>query len=120
MCLGVSDDPIFDSTISLLGGIDNVAECRNNLFQLRIGIGGILPYLIGLRSQIHIVVVFVIQTAAFLIIHILQVLLISLEENLVTAHDIGILIDTGIQTGTQTNDVFNTFCREEGIAEDFF
>ena len=36
--------------IAFFGGIDKIAQGRNNLFQLRIGICRIFPYLIGLCS----------------------------------------------------------------------
>ena len=61
MRLGISDNAVFDSTCCLFGRIDDVAEGRDDLLQFGIGVGCILPYLIGLRSQINIAVVLIVE-----------------------------------------------------------
>ena len=105
--------------MSLFGGISNIGYLWDNAFQLRVGIGGVLPDLESLRAEVHVHIVLVfIQTAALLVIHIAEVLLVALKENFVAAYNTCILIDTGIQTGTQSDDLFHLVGREERIAID--
>ena len=63
-------------------------------FQLRVDIRRVLPYLVSLRRQVHVVVILVVKRAALLVEHITQVLLVALEEHLVTAHDMRVLVYT--------------------------
>ena len=113
MRFGVGDNTILNGTCSLFGRIDDVAEGRDDLLQFGIGIRCILPYLISLRSQVHIIIVIIVEGTTLFIIHIAQVLLVALEEYFIASHDVGILIDTGIQPGAQADNTFNTLCREE-------
>ena len=113
MCLGIGNHTILNSICGFLGGIDDVAEGRDNLLQFRIGIRCILPYLISLRSQVHIIVVIIIQRPTLFVIHVTEVLFITLKENFVTSHNVGILIDTGIQSGAKADNSLYTLSWEE-------
>ena len=105
--------------MSLFGGISNIGYLWDDAFQLWVGIGGILPDLESLRAEVHIYIVLVfIQTAALLVIHIAKVLLVALKEHFVATHNASILIDTGIQTGTQSDNLFYLVGREERVAID--
>ncbi len=81
---------------------------------------GVLPYLVGLRREIHFRIVITVKNAGVLRIEIAHGLLVALvfEERLIAPHDFRILVQTLSDTTAQTDDPLNTIGGEERITAD--
>ena len=76
--------------------------------------------MVCLRREVNVGVVLVVEHSALFVEHVAQVLLVALEEHLVAAYNLGILVYAVVKTFPEIDDVFHTISRKERIAIDVF
>ena len=48
------------------GGVDDFGQCRDDLFERRVAVDGVLPDLVGVGTQVHLAVRVVVEDAGLL------------------------------------------------------
>ena len=90
VCFGVSNNASICRFRNRFGRVDHIAKSRNDLSELRIGIGGIFPDLERLRRKVNVAVFLLVEDTAFLVEHIFEVLFVAFKEDFIRAYDIGV------------------------------
>lgn len=104
------------------GGVDDRRQGRDGLLQLGETVNGVFPDLVGVRCEVHLGLSFAVEDARFLVVEIEKLLPLAfvLEEGLVRADHLGILVETLPHAGTKSDQILDALCGQEGIAEDLF
>ncbi len=103
-----------------LGGVNDIGQGLNPGGQTGVGVGGILPDLIGEGGKVHLRVAVVIKDAIPFGVEIANapIVRIVLEKTLVGAHDLGVLGQTLADALAQADEALDAIRGDKGIAED--
>ena len=101
------------------GRIDDFRQCRDDLFERRVAVDGVLPDLVGVGTQVHLAVRVVVENAGLLGEQVADRLFAAVvfEEVFVGADHFGVLLQTLADPRSQPEDSFNAVGGQEGIAE---
>ena len=95
-------------------GVDDVGQVRDGFSQAGVGVDGVLPDLVGVGGEVDLGVGVAVEDAGLLVIQVENrpVVAVVLEERLVGADDLGVLLEALADARAQADDPLDAVGRE--------
>ena len=105
-----------------LGGKDHIGQVGNGLLERRVGVNGVPPDLIGQRSEVHFVILRIVEDAGFFGEKVADKVVVAfvLEKGFVRADHLGVFLQALADARAQSDEPLDAIGGKKGVAEDLF